>query len=333
MFRSIFLVVSMILLSACGVQFGTLIPKPQPKELVQDKVGNVNFVVNYPVDILFVIDDSGSMNVHQTTLAQNSSVFARTIAKNKILNTHYGVVTSSMSTFPCSDRMGRLFGNPRYITKTTPDYDLRLIHNLQPGDRCSGIERFFDAIYTAVTPPLSVGYNSGFLRKDAHLAIIFITDTYDQSRMVTGDQLYEHLVRMKGGDRNKILAYGAIIPPAVQRCRRDEQNREPTAIMKFIKRAGGSYFNLCAANYGARLARVGEEIVSQIELFIPLSDIPADGTIRINMGAYVLPNDPVHGWSYDPMRNGVLISQQVKIPAKYENESLEINYLPAEFGE
>ncbi len=50
--------------------------------------------VNANVDILFVIDDSGSMKSHQTKFVQNINEFVKEFAKNSVIDFHIGVTTN-----------------------------------------------------------------------------------------------------------------------------------------------------------------------------------------------------------------------------------------------
>src|SRR4051812_1071137 len=52
--------------------------------------------VNSNVDILIVIDDSGSMDVHQQNLTKNVELFVDAISQNTLLDWRIGVITTDM---------------------------------------------------------------------------------------------------------------------------------------------------------------------------------------------------------------------------------------------
>ena len=323
------LLIAVFLTSCTEGSVSDLIPLPLEKDRIKSKV-DVKLSARAKVDILFIIDDSPSMGAHQLRLAHNSQLFVDAITQNQVLDTHYGVITSNMDPNFCGGRMGHLVGTPSYVSKSKDptDFRMKLVSNLQPGQYCSGTERFFDSIMASLNPALIAGQNAGFFRKDAHLALIFITDTHDQSAL-SGEALYDFLLQLKGGDARKILVYGALAPVGVSSCPRDGF-KFSEQITSLIEKTKGIHFSLCDPLYGKKLASVGADISSRIDLQIPLKTLPADGTIKVMVGAYELPNDSEKGWIFDAYRNEIFISSGVKIPESYIEEELSVSYTPAD---
>ncbi|MCB0357749.1 MAG: VWA domain-containing protein, partial [Bdellovibrionales bacterium] len=123
----------------------------------QDKIKDVKLTFQPMVDILFVIDNSGSMGNHQANLARNVVSFTSSIVNNVLLDYHIGVVTSDMTT-----HAGELQGNPLWVERNTPNAKQVLANNLQPGTSGDYLEKFFEPLIAALYPPLVDSVNKGF---------------------------------------------------------------------------------------------------------------------------------------------------------------------------
>lgn len=173
--------------------------------------------LNRNVDILFVIDDSFSMDAEQTSLIAN---FPRMIAELEGLedglpNVHIGVIStdvgagSGISGCAGDGKDGQLQNSPRapgcsppdgaYIIDVADDAGGRTRnYSGTLADTFSCIARLgvdgcgFEQPLDAVRRALSHPSNSGFIRPDAYLAIVFITDEDDCStrdpQMFTTDE-------------------------------------------------------------------------------------------------------------------------------------------------
>lgn len=315
------------LLVSCAEDSLKLVPMPDPAEKLEENLGDVSFNIKPKVDILFVVDDSGSMNTHQKNLASNIALFTSGIIKNIILDYHIGVITTDMDF-----QSGILRGNTKYVSRQTPNGMSELANNLLVGTNGGYIESVFDPLRKALTQPLVNGVNNGFYRDDAYLVLVFITDAVDQS-IFSADDMKRFLVGLKKGDPNKVLAYGSIVPTLSSgNCSRDGgSSQTPIKIEKFIQSLSGSYFSLCDPDFGSKLANIGQDLVDKIEFFTPLKVYPDVHTIEVKYGDYVVPNHPYKGWSYDPRRVGVRIGKEIEIPDKYQvkGAELKISFTPA----
>ena len=173
----------------------------------QDRVKDVTLTFEPKVDILFVIDNSGSMSSHQRNLARNVMSFTNQITQNLLLDYHIGVVTSDIE-----QSAGELIGNPPWVERTTSDRALRLAENMQPGWDGAWQEKFFLPLLIALKPPLVDGVNKGFYRPEAFLAVVFITDAGIKESL-SARATFEELLRLKQNDKDKLAAYAAIVPP------------------------------------------------------------------------------------------------------------------------
>lgn len=157
------------------------------------------------VDILFVVDNSGSMSEEQGNLTRNFRAFMDVLATIPGADLHIasvnsdlgaGVVTNSTACLPtpggdrgvfCSvkgvDRCGGACGvdvtNGRFIRTVPPNFagaiQDRFACMATYGTNGCGFEHTLGSLRSALTAP----ENAGFIRDDAYLAFVVITDEDD----------------------------------------------------------------------------------------------------------------------------------------------------------
>lgn len=318
----------------CAEQSPKRVPMQFVKnERIKDSGGNkVSF--NRAVDILFVVDDSGSMQGHQANLAKNVKLFTQSITSSQILDYHIGVVTSNMDSKPWNPKPGQtykgeLWGTTKFVTKQTPNGARELELNLQPGTNGSAGEQFFSPVQAALSQPLVTAENAGFFRPDAYLAVIFLTDTDDQSD-ITPPDFYRFLVNLKGGDASKIISYGVYIPTTDRGCDRSGEE-EPLKLEAFFKLANAQTLGLCDADYGTKLATLGDDLARRVGSILYLSRPAQPNTITVTYGSQTIPNDPKTGWIYDPVRNGLIFGEDIDLKPEPQGTQVEVDFIAAEY--
>ena len=297
-------------------------PKPKPRE------DEANTVVYDPrVDILFVVDNSGSMSNHQQQLANNIDQFLRTFFQNNVLEYQIGVITTDSPN---------LVGYPMFIDKSTPNPEVYLSRSLKVGTTGSPIEAVFDPTIGALTPPVSDQYNQGFFRDGAYLAVIFITDAEDQSRQFRNPKVfYKTLVDLKHGDREKVLLYGVIVPTNTiyPTCARDGQET-PVSIetaLQMSVTAPDNVMEICSPDYGVKLAALSQKLISQIAREVKLAQVPSVDSIEVIFGTQVIPEGDLEGWSYDSTRNAVILGPNIKWVPQPKGTRLKVKYIPLNY--
>lgn len=180
------------------------------------------------VDILFVMDNSGSMEPYQNRIGANLPSFISS-AEEQDIDFQIAVTTTGVTGAWGGGCPGGANGNedgrffpvdgsaPRILTADTPRLSDRFLHNLRVGT-CHQSEFSFEAAYRALSPPLIheekdsrprtppspyQDGNAGFLRPDASLSIIFVTDELEQSS-IFGKTPMDYMTFFKGikGERN-----------------------------------------------------------------------------------------------------------------------------------
>ncbi len=321
-------------LVGCSKQSDYLVPRPvYTGEKVKDS--STNLIFDPSVDILFVVDDSGSMSDAQRNLAANVDKFVAEFSKNQLIGYHIGVITSSEEFLSYTGHGGgRLSGNPYFVERATPNGLTILKSNINVGTSGDSMEKFFTPVRKALEGPIEQTYNKGFLRPDAFLAVIFLTDTDDQSYMSAQD-MRDFLVRLKGSPE-KVLTYGVFKPVTNSICYDRGGELPPVKLEDFLRLMNGgkltNELDICDSDFGTKLAAVGSELEQKIGKIMYLNQAPDPATIEVRFGKQILPNDIVKGWTYDPSRNALLFGPKVALKPEPPGTKLEVTFQPAFFN-
>ncbi len=203
-----FVWLSVVLLGACGPSAGNY-PDSGNGGPGRDGGGGPNeFTDAAPaepcdkMDILFVIDDSGSMAEEQGNLATNFPQFAQVIdqymtANGDLLDYRLAItttgrdVTTTFVGFPLPP-ITELGDNGefrqecgmtrRWIERTDADVSGTFACVANVGTGGPGVEMPLLSLEWALNDRVADGTNAGFLREDALLAIVILTDEDDCSR-------------------------------------------------------------------------------------------------------------------------------------------------------
>jgi hypothetical protein len=277
------------------------------------------------VDVLFVVDNSGSMMDEQQSLGMNFQAFVGSAfpwgVDYHVAVTTTGIETSSGGWARCpggaeGGENGRFFpvdnSSPRIITPTTPAAESVFLNNTNVGV-CHWNEQGLEAMFRALTAPLvfdtddprttqAMDGNAGFLREDARLAVIVVTDEEDFSMQPVA--AYEtFLLGLKGGDRSQVIFSAIVGPEDLGTCARASSTG--SRYIQFARSTGGVVESICTPNWAASLERISENTFGPNRTF-PLSQKPSD-TSRLQVRV-----DDVEvksGWTYDPASNTVRFEQ------------------------
>ena len=294
------------------------------------------------VDLLIVVDNSGSMASKQQAIQSNlDHLWNRIAAANadyRIAVTSSGMTPYTSGWSQCAGgasggEAGRFFpvdnSHPRVLTPQTPNVRSALISNIEVGI-CHWDERFFEPAVAALTnplvsatkapgTPLPADGNAGFLRDDARLAILVVTDTDDDNKMASPPPVsgyVQQLIAVKHGAKD-LISFAAIVP--LSNCAAAETYPTP----RFVEAAAalnGKLFDACDLNnYGAVLENAAGSLMLPLTSF-PLSAHPKDPAAIV----VAVDGVTVAGWSYDAGANRIVSPQAAVSPpgshitARYE---------------
>ena len=296
-------------LSACGVENPSRQGPIQNTSTVTMQANKDEIAGTPKVNILFVVDNSGSMRGYQQKLADNIEKFADTFFENTRVDYRIGVVpvydsknlndTKIYNSGPRKmnplGELVKLKGLPEgdattelFITRHTPNPKEVLKQTVLLGTQWGPeAEESFSPVMQVMNPQHNAEKNQGFYEKEAHLAVIFLTDADDVSPNLSAEDFYNQLVAAKDGDRSKVLIAAAIPDPAKHGSSCTTDGRGPIdAIPTLMKISGGITADLCSNNFGTRLTDFGNYLVRQLtSQKIPLGFLPDVTTLMVTYGA------------------------------------------------
>jgi hypothetical protein len=320
---------SLSLLAGCGPQ------SPDFAILGASESTYQGSVANNKVDLLFVIDNSGSMIPQQTKLANSLSSFANVFV-TKGFDFHVGVITTDMAD---PAQSGLLQGTPRVLSNG-PSFLSDFQTNVQVGDGGSAYELPFDAIIEGLSDANVAGANSGFLRADAHLAVIVISNE-DQDNVNPGgtpktvsevvsflNQLKPEKFDVLSRTYKKNYTVSAVVAPSVSdpECVALGAGAfdEGPKITALANLTNGSVASICKPDFSSGLTQISQRIAEAITE-IALATVPNQSTIKITFNGSEVPQDAADGWTYSSAGNKIIFHGDA-IPT--DNTSIAIDYIP-----
>ncbi len=228
------------------------------------------------VDLLWVIDNSGSLSEEQANIAANLDSFLD-FAISQQIDFQIGVTTTGVTSGGgCpggadGNEDGRLFpvdgSHPRILTPSTPDLAEHWAHNTSVGT-CHFDEQGLEAAYRALTSPVIDSAddprhpepndgNLGFLRRDAHLSMIFVSDEEDASDQTT-NFYFAAFQQLKGARNDHLLSIHAIVGDPNTGCNGAGGNASAgDRYFDMVSRTNGVFQSICQADWAQALEDIG----------------------------------------------------------------------------
>jgi hypothetical protein len=263
------------------------------------------------VDILWVVDDSGSMADERARLALNFSTFVQQLVTMSV-DFQMGVTPIVFTGG------GVLRGTPSIIDTKTPDPQAVFTANTTfPASRsrwAQGLRMAQDALTSPNTDP--GGPNAGFVRPKAALAVIVVTNDEDHS--FGTPQYYTRLFTgLKGKGNENLFTFSVIGGTLPNGCTPAGDQGLYGALAKPVFRyaevaakTGGVIGSICDASFEQTLLNIAQAINTLKRVFA-LTLVPIANSISVTVttssGAVVsVPNDPVAGFQYRADTNSVV---------------------------
>ena len=185
----------------------------------------------YPmVDILWVVDCSGSMQEEQDNLANNFDTFINDALQwgEGAVDLHIGVTSMDIVD---PDHSGKLQCSPAVLSNSGPDAlsDAQIKSKFKAcvklGTSCDGnTEAGLEAAHLALSEPLISNENAGFLRDEAKLSIIFVSDEPDNSSSEV-PFFIDFLRSIKGMRNTSMIETYAIVGDDPRGCQNENTRR------------------------------------------------------------------------------------------------------------
>lgn len=250
------------------------------------------------VDILMVVDNSCSMEPYQANLGQHFDRFVQYFIGANV-DYQIGVVTTDIQN---PSQSGRIQG--QIITSETPNPASVFNTIVNVGVTGSPYELGLEAARMALSSPVIDNQNAGFLRQDASLSLIFVSDEEDASPDVVNDYINDFL-ELKGARNRDVFNASALTVTDIGVCDPylAAQSTPGTRYVDVALQTGGIIGNLCDSDF--------ESIVTELSLnttrlrntyFLKIKPDPSSIEVRISTDpdaeATLIPCDTGE-WSYD----------------------------------
>jgi hypothetical protein len=301
------------------------------------------------VDILFIIDDSGSMCDKQDKLIAAYSYFVDHAA---VWNNDYHIGLIDVNVLD-PKMMGKLNrGNPnppaRFLTPATPDGGSKFKTMADMG--CDGgapwgsggmdfmsdnQEAGLQAAQLALSAPETTetgvackatadcqnnttlcgspsgcpytciegtcgGWNKGFVRDDAQLELVVLSDEEDQSSAAVSFYI-DFVKNIKGFYNTSMFHFHSIVGQSSGSCAADAGKR----YIETSQQTNGKIGDICATDYGSVMDQIGEIAFGlKVQFFLTrLADPP---TVTVNVDGQQCSS----GWKYDTPSNSVIFDNK-----------------------
>lgn len=261
---------------------------------------------NTEVDVLWVIDTSSSMDKHQNLLASQIGLFVEAL-NNTGLNYQIGVTTMDMGSGGAKGKLLAKAGTPAILQASTPNLIPVLADRIRIGADGSAIERGLESMKAALgSSSNATSPNYGFIRPNALLVTIFLTNEEDQSAN-EDYEAYLNSVRppLPSGDRSWLVQYMGVMPndPA---CQTSEWGYSSVGYryMELATESGGLSESICDADLRRALTNVKARILEVMTEY-KLDRVPNLATLKVWVEGIEIPNNPVNGYSYLAQSNSL----------------------------
>lgn len=306
-------------------------------------------VTGQEVDVLFLVDDSGSMCEEQDRLAAGFDYF---IKNAKVWNNDYHIGIAGVNVVD-DTIMGMLnYGNPkkmpRFLTPSTPDQKTKFKEftalGCNGGPNCGGFngpctdqqEAGLLAAQIALSAPLTTdtgvacnsdsdcknnpnvcpdpsscpyrcldktcgGWNKGFIRENAQLEIVVLSDEEDQSPGAVSTYI-DFLKSIKGFYNVKMMHFHSIVGANPPTCQESDAGKR---YIQVSQETNGVIGDICDANYFQTMAKIGE-VTFGLKVQFFLTRLAEPGTVKV----WVNDKPCTSGWSYDGLSNSVVFDEK-----------------------
>lgn len=228
------------------------------------------------VDVLVVVDNSASMVEEQENLGKNFDRFLSFLT-DAAVDFHIGVTTTDIIND--KGRLVNAAGHPSVITTETPDPLASFSANVKVDSTAgSALEAGLDAARrTFELKP------EGFLRDDAWLFIIFISDEEDDSFGLP-KYFYRYFSQIKGKGNEAMVQIGAIVGDVPGGCVSDQGRAEPgERYAQVVQLMGGRMGSICDPQFDEILRQMGIDAVGLKRKF-HLSKVPDLSSLKVTVG-------------------------------------------------
>lgn len=300
------------------------------------------------MDILWVIDNSGSMQSSQQNLAENFQSFITRFASNNY-DFHMAVTTTEAyeAYYTNDNNLSRLsdgvatHSGVRIMSRDTPNLNTVFMSNIAQGVSGNGDERAFSSFEHTLSNPL----NSDFRREGAFLAIILVSDEEDNSHTdwTNGWSSYFYLSNIADSRIHPVSNYVSFLDNFTNSTSNNRNysvntisvldNACKTSLgsgrkvgqryMDLVDATGGAKISLCS-DFAETLSIISDSIIELASVF-QLNREPVPSSLRVLVDGTEIIESSTDGWSYDASNLTISFHGQAVPPA---DANIQITFDP-----
>jgi len=248
-------------------------------------------------DVLFVVDNSESMEAEQDALATNFPAFLEWFEGSDV-DYHIGVVSTDMDD-PGHSGLLRESQGVLWLEPSTPDAPTKFAEMTRLGISGSSEERGREAAYTALE--LRGAANAGFRRDDAYLNVVVVSDEDDKS----GDDrisLPGFTRYLQDQESERVRATFSAIVSLPREIDPDRCNPIPALeYLEVVRAVGGLAWSICDEDWLPLVNELGFVTIGLRREF-RLTFTPDPSTLVVAVDQIEL---PAAAWIHDPDANAV----------------------------
>ena len=264
------------------------------------------------VDILFVVDNSGSMSANQTNLKNNFDSFIA-VYDTAGVDYNIAIITTDSSSF-IGDIITSATADP--VTEFNDQIDL-------VGWRGSAHEKglWYSYESTSGAGDAAPGSSTGFFREPAKLVVVYVSDEQDWSHQTYGSggsatmtpsDYSAHLLSLKSSS-HLVVAHG-VAGDYPSGCSTNGHATFGDGYYDVVSDLGGTFMSICAEDWSVTMDTLARESLALLSF--ELTETPFEETISVTVEGYVSSD-----WSYDELTNSVVFATP---PG--DSSEIEVNY-------
>lgn len=313
--KSLYAIFALLLLGFLGLGCQE---EPNFELLPEQDVFAQSVKYNNKIDILWVIDNSRSMEKYQRDILQQAAHYMERLDS---LGWDYriGVTTTDYSQ---GGTGGQLIGSTKYITPAEVDrvseFQSRILQGEQGSNREVGLQSIHDLLTNEVD----------FVRPEAFLVINMVSDEEDYSTVSTAEvvDMVDDLKKTAIDFKQKWLFHFMGVISDQGSCRTfDAHASVGTKYMSLAEDTGGLTDNICERDFRRALDGFFDVVITEILTEYTLTRLPRKDSIRVVIDGEEVAEDATNGWSYDEEKNLIRFSGDA-IPRA--DSYIQVDYRP-----
>lgn len=280
------------------------------------------------IDVLWVIDNSGSMRTSQQRLSNSFAAFIQNFTQKRY-DYRIAVTTTDAyrGRFVPADSFKRILRQTAqgesYLSPLTMDIENKFSQLVQVGVTGHGDERAFQSIEDTLKEPL----NQNFRRSDAFLAIIIVSDEddfshnaansldnqYQNASLVSPTYYHSLLNTLTGGAQNNGVYSISILNETCRNSLNDAftERKISRRYQELVTLSNGANASLCE-DFSLGLSFIADTIVKRNppRTTYTLVQEPIINSIQVTINGDLILQDTLNGWIYDSTSKNLTLNGQ-----------------------